>query len=79
MYPMNTNPLMMLVQAMQAGGNPMAMMQQMAGQNPRMAQALQMMQGKNAAQLQQMAYNMARERGMDVGAIARSLGVNLPK
>ena len=44
--PMN-NPLMMLVQTMRGGGDPMQLLQKMAGQNPQVAQALKMIQGKN--------------------------------
>ena len=75
MFPMN-NPVMMLVQAMNNGGNPMALMQQMAGQNPQIAQALQMMQGKNPQQLEQMARGMAQERGIDLNQMIRQLGIN---
>lgn len=75
MAPMN-NPVMALVQAMQRGGNPMVLMQQMAQQNPQVAQALQMMQGKSPQQLQQMAQNMARERGVDLNQMLRQMGIN---
>lgn len=75
MHPMN-NPVMALVQAMQQGRNPMALMQTMAQQNPQVAQALQMMQGKSPQQLQQMAQNMARERGVDLNQMLRQMGIN---
>lgn len=72
--PMN-NPVMALVQAMQQGRNPMALMQTMAQQNPQVAQALQMVQGRSPQQLQQMAQNMARERGIDLNQMLRQMGV----
>lgn len=75
MLPMN-NPIMMLVQAMQRGGNPMTLMQQMAGQNPQIARAMQLMQGKSPQQLQTMAQNMAKERGIDINQMLRQLGIN---
>ncbi len=75
MYPMN-NPLMMLVQAMNSGGNPMALLQQMAPQNPQLAQAFRMMQGKSPQQLEQMARGMAHERGIDLNQMIRQLGIN---
>ena len=77
MLPMN-NPIMMLVQAMQKGGNPMTLMQQMAGQDPRIAQAMQLMQGKSPQQLQTMAQNMAKERGIDLNEMIRRLGITNP-
>lgn len=75
MAPMN-NPVMALVQAMQQGRNPMALMQAMAQQNPHVAQALQMMHGKSPQQLQSMAQNMARERGVDLNQMLRQMGIN---
>lgn len=75
MAPMN-NPVMALVQAMQQGRNHMALMQAMAQQNPKVAQALQMMHGKSPQQLQSMAQNMARERGVDLNQMLRQMGIN---
>ena len=75
MSPMN-NPVLALVEAMQQGRNPMALMQSMAQQNPRVAQALQMMHGKSPQQLQSMAQNMARERGVDLNQMLRQMGIN---
>lgn len=72
--PMN-NPVMMLVNIMRNGGNPMLAMSQMAGQNPQIAQAMQLMQGKSPQQLQMMAQNMARERGVDLNQMIRQFGI----
>lgn len=77
MFPMN-NPIMILVQAMNSGRNPMQMIQQMAGQNPQIAQAFQLMQGKSPQQLQTMAQNMAKERGIDLNEMIRQLGITNP-
>lgn len=74
---MMNNPVMMLLNAARNGGNPMQLMQQMAMQDPRIAQAQQMMQGKSPQQLRQMAENMARERGTDLQSVARSLGIRI--
>lgn len=76
MVPMQNNPLMMLVQAMNSGKNPMALLQQMAPQNPQIAQAMSLMQGKSPQQLEQMARNMAGERGIDLNQMIRQLGIN---
>lgn len=73
------NPFMMAMQMAQAGKNPMGIFQQMAGANPQMAQALQIMNGKNPAQLRQVAENMAKERGIDLEKMAESMGLKLPK
>lgn len=72
------NAIMNLIQLVNGGGNPMGLLSQAAMQNPQMAQAMQMINGKDAAQLKQMAENMARERGLDINALASSLGLHLP-
>ena len=76
MFPMQNNPVDMLVQAMNNGGNPMALMQQMAMQNPQLAQAMILMQGKSPQQLETMVRNMAGERGIDINEMIRQLGIN---
>ena len=76
MVPVQNNPIAMLVQAMNNGGNPVALMQQMAMQNPQIAQAMTLMQGKSPQQLEAMVRNMAGERGIDINEMIRSLGIN---
>jgi len=68
--------LRQMVQLVMNGGNPMGMLQKIG--DPRAMQALNMLQGKSPAQLQQMAMNMARERGTTVEEVARSLGIQIP-
>lgn len=70
------NPIMMLMNIARSGGNPMVAMQQMANNNPQMRQAVQMIQGKSPAELQQMAQNIARERGIDLNEFIRQMGIN---
>lgn len=72
------NPLLNVVAAMRSGGNPMAMLNQMAQSNPQMAQAMQMIQGKNPQQMEEMARNLAKERGVNIEDVARSLGISIP-
>ena len=72
---MMNNPLMGLVKLARNGGNPMMLMQQMAGRNPQMQQAMSMIQGKTPEQLKQMAENMAKERGMTVEQVAKNIGL----
>lgn len=68
------NP-MQLISLMRSGGNPMALLQQMSNGNPMMMQAFNMIQGKTPAQLQQMATNLARERGTTPEQVARNIGL----
>lgn len=74
MYQMQNNPLMMMVQTMQRGGNPVQVLGNMTG-NPRIAQYMQLISGKSGNQLQQMAQNMAQERGININELARQLGM----
>lgn len=69
------NPLQLLVTAAMNGGNVNQMINQMARNNPQMAQASRMISGKSPQQLQQMAMNMCRERGTSPEAVLRQLGL----
>lgn len=72
---MTNNPIFNLINLARTGGNPMTLMQQMAGRDPRAQQALKMVQGKTTDQLRHMAENMAKERGTTIDEIARGLGL----
>lgn len=74
--PMN-NPLMMLMGAMQRGGNPMQLIQQMAQSDPRAAQVMQILGNKPGRQQRDIVMNMAKERGVDLDNLARSLGIRI--
>lgn len=73
--PLGNNPLMMLYQAMRMGQNPMAVMQQNAQRDPQIGRAMSMIQGKTPQQLEQMARNMAREKGIDIESAIRQMGL----
>lgn len=72
---MLNNPIGLLIQAAQGGGDPMRIIGQLAGGNPMIAQGLQMVRGKSPDQLRRMAENMARERGTSPEEILRGLGI----
>ena len=69
------SPVGQIFSAYRQGGNPIQMMQQLAGGSPQISQALQIINGKNPQQLQQIAMNMARERGIDMNQLAQGLGL----
>lgn len=69
------NPILQLAQLARSGGNVMQAIQQMSGQDKRIAQAYGMLQGKSPQQLRVIAENMAKERGTNVGDIMRQLGL----
>ena len=77
MMPMN-NPVTQMMQLMQAGKNPNAVLQIIAQNNPQVRQVMGMINGKNPAQLEQMARNMAKERGTTIEDVARSMGIQIP-
>lgn len=75
---MNNNPMLSVMQAMRMGRDPHGMIMQMAQQDPRIRQVVEMMRGKNPEQLQRIAENMAKERGITVEDVARQLGIQTP-
>ena len=75
---MINSPFISIMQAMRMGRNPNQMIMQLAQQDPRIKQVVEMMKGKNPEQLQRIAENMAKERGTTVDDIARQLGIQIP-
>lgn len=75
---MGQNPVFQLMNVMRNGGNPMALVETMAKNNPQMAQFMQMTKGKNHEQLYKMAQNVATERGTSLEQVAQQLGIQLP-
>ena len=71
------NPLQILQMAQR--GNPQQIAMQLAQQNPAFRHAMQMMNGKTPEQIRDMAFNMAKQRGVDLNQMARQMGINLPK
>ncbi len=75
---LSPNSMEAIMSAFRSGANPMAVMQNVATNNPAMQQFMRMINGKSADQLKQMAENMARERGVSLNDVARQLGITLP-
>lgn len=64
-----------MINMARGGGNPMQMLQQMAGSNPQIGQVMRIIDGKSPQQLEQVARNMAKERGIDLDQMARQMGL----
>ena len=62
------NPMMQMMQMR---------MQQIIQQNPQARQAMQMLQGKNPQEQQQLFLNMCREQNIDPRQFAGQFGINL--
>lgn len=72
------NPIMFLLNAMRRGGDPKTLLQQMAQQDPRAQQVMNILGNKPPRQQREIVQNMARERGLDLDNLARSLGIQIP-
>lgn len=66
---------MQLLQMMSNTNNPMAMMQQMFGNDPRFKQVMQVAQGKTPQELEQYARNLCKTQGIDINNILSMLGM----
>jgi len=73
------NPMSQIMNAIQRGVNPNMIAMQLAQQNPAVRQAMQMVNGKTPDQVRDMAFQMAKERGIDLNQLARNMGIQLPK
>ena len=76
---MMNNPMSQIMNALQQGVNPNQIAMQLAQHNPAVRQAMQMVNGKTPEQVRDMAFQMAKERGVDLNQLARNLGIRLPK
>lgn len=72
------NP-MQAIQMLRSGANPNQLMMQIAQNNPAVQQAMRAVNGKTPAQIRDMAYQIAQQRGIDLNQLARQLGIGLPR
>ena len=73
------SPIMRIASLVNAGQNPMALINQLSCQNTPIMQGMSLIQGKNETQLRMMAQNLAKERGIDLNQLASVLNMTLPK
>ena len=67
--------IMEIIGAFRSGINPQSYLQSQAQNNPEIAKALEMTQGKSPDQIMQVAQNLARERGVDLNSLRQQLGI----
>ena len=72
------NPLQMLG-ALQKAQNPMALLNQLAGQNPQLKRVMEVMEGKSPQELEQYVKNVAQTQGIDLNQLAKNMGLQLPQ
>lgn len=70
---MPTNPLIEMMRRMQQGVNPQQIVGTLAKQNPQMQSFYQLIDGKNAEQLQATAQNIAQQKGIDLNQLQSQL------
>lgn len=70
------NPMQAIVNQFMGGMSPMDILNRIGG--PQAQQAKQLIGGKSENQLREIATNMARQRGVDLGSLAQQLGVRIP-
>lgn len=63
----------MLANVVKQGMNPQSMLMQMSQSNPRIRQFMNMVNGKSPQELQNMAQNIANERGVNLNSIMQQL------
>ena len=69
------NDLMSLISMIRSAQNPQTFLQQQAQNNPMIARALQMTQGKSDDQIMNIANSLAREQGIDLAQFRQQLGI----
>ena len=78
---MPTNPMMFLISMLKNGAKPqqlaLSMLQQQAGNNPMMNNLLQLAQNGKGAEIEQIARNIMKEKGLDFDKEFNSFKNNL--
>lgn len=73
---MQNNHILQLVNMVKSGkGNPMQMIQQMAGQNSQMNEVMKMLNGKDETQMKDLMNKTAKEKGVDLSQLAKNIGM----
>ncbi len=70
------NP-MQLLQMIRTASNPMAMVQQLAQNNPQLQQLMTNIQGKSPIELEQYARNLAQSKGVDINKLLNQYGLSV--
>lgn len=72
---MQSNPIMQIISMLKNGGNPQALIQQMAGSNPQVKQIMDTVNGKSQQEMNEYIKNAAQQKGVDLGQLAKSIGM----
>ena len=72
---LNFNP-MQVMNAIMKSANPNQMLSQISMQNPIFQQAMQATNGKTPKQVRDMAYSMAKQRGINLDTFMREMGIS---
>ena len=73
---MLNNP-MQIMAMLKNSQNPIALMQQMFGNNPQFNQIMQIAQGKSPQELEQYVRNLAQSQNIDLNQLANQFGLNI--
>ncbi len=75
------NPMQIIQTLQQSKGNPMALLQNMMGNNPQFQRVMEMTKGKSPKELRQVAMNLCQNSGVDFNQAVskmREMGLNIP-
>lgn len=73
---MLNNPIQ-LINMLQNANNPMALLQQMLGNNPQYNQIMSMIQGKSPQEIEKYVRNLYQSQGQDINKIANQFGLKI--
>lgn len=71
------NP-MQLLQMASGSPSPMGVLNSAAQQSPPLRQVMSMVSGHTPQQMEDMAYDLAAKRGIDLNQMAENMGIRLP-
>lgn len=71
--------MVQMIRMIRSNHNPMQMLAEVSKQNPVVGQVMRIANGKTPKEMENIAREMAKQRGVDIEQVAQSMGLKLPK
>lgn len=67
------NSLAALIALIKSGGNPQVLINSMAAQNPKIGEAMQLLQGKSPQDMENICRDLCKQRGIDFNNVMQQV------
>lgn len=71
--------MIQMIRMIRSSPDPMRMLAEASKRNPVVGQVIRIANGKTPKEMENIAREMARQRGVDINEMAKSMGLKLPR